>query len=111
MCCKIFTIETLWCSFSFLFQRQIKEEHIEETDLMTRVQECVSQNWKEMRREFKVSDPSVLGVIPELEFRRILRQYNINLSEDEFEELVCKYDLKADGQIAYNNFIKHFISL
>nr|KAG5711061.1 hypothetical protein BaRGS_013795 [Batillaria attramentaria] len=74
---------------------EIKEEQVGENDLVARVRECVSQHWKDMRKEFRMVDKDGFGTISEMEFRRILRQYNINLSEDEFEQLVCNYERSA----------------
>ncbi|KAK7503096.1 hypothetical protein BaRGS_00005722 [Batillaria attramentaria] len=88
---------------------EIKEEQVGENDLVARVRECVSQHWKDMRKEFRMVDKDGFGTISEMEFRRILRQYNINLSEDEFEQLVCNYERSASGDISYNDFVKQFI--
>lgn len=88
---------------------EIKEEQGEEGDLVSRVKECVSQHWKDMRREFRMVDKDGFGTVSELEFRKILRQYNINLSEGEFERLACNYERSASGDISYSDFVKQFM--
>lgn len=35
-----------------------------------------------------------------------MRNYNVNLSEDEFFNLMTGYDKKMNGHIAYNDFVK-----
>lgn len=69
----------------------------------------MSENWKEMRKQFRNIDKDGTGKVAEIEFRQILRQFNINLSEDEFEQLISNYDCTSSGKIGYNEFIKHFI--
>ena len=76
---------------------------------MTRVRELVSSSWKDMRREFKAVDKDGLGTVNELEFRRILRQFCANLSEEEFDTVVTTFDRTANGQVSYNDFVKQFI--
>ena len=62
-----------------------------------------------MRREFKAVDKDGLGTVNELEFRRILRQFCANLSEEEFDTVVTTFDRTANGQVSYNDFVKQFI--
>lgn len=88
----------------------IPEDWQEGHDLMTRVQELVSGSWKEMRKEFKTVDKEGKGTISDLEFRRILRQFCINLSEDEFDTVVTNFDKTSRGLVSYNEFVKRFVS-
>ena len=90
-------------------QTQIQEEQAEGDDLMTRVRGLVSSSWKDMRREFKAVDKDGLGTVNELEFRRILRQFCANLSEEEFDTVVTTFDHTSNGQVSYNDFVKKFI--
>lgn len=76
---------------------------------MLRVRDCVVQNWKEMRRNFRGIDPGNLGTVEALDFRRVLRQFNINLSEEEFYHLVSYYDKSMSGVINYNDFIRAYL--
>lgn len=79
-------------------------------EAMLRVRDCVTKNWKKMRRTFRAIDPTAQGVITSLEFRGVLRQYNINLSEEEFFHLMTYYDKKLEGKVSYNDFLRAFLN-
>ncbi|XP_070545178.1 EF-hand calcium-binding domain-containing protein 6-like isoform X2 [Ptychodera flava] len=76
---------------------------------MLRVRDCVLINWKEMRRSFRNIDTVAIGTVAPLEFRSVLRQYNINLSEDEFFHLMSFYDKDMSGKICYNEFLRAYL--
>ena len=78
-------------------------------DAMVRVRDCVLDNWKEMRRVFRNTDNHNTGVVDSLQFRQILRQFNVNLSEEEFFHLLSYYDKNLDGNISYNDFIRAYL--
>lgn len=78
-------------------------------DAMIRLRECVVQNWKEMRRLFRSMDRDNQGAISSLDFRYVLRQFSVNLEEDEFFHLLSYYDKNLNGMIAYNDFIKAYL--
>ncbi|KAL4233424.1 EF-hand calcium-binding domain-containing protein 6 [Mactra antiquata] len=79
-------------------------------DAMMRLQNSVSTNWKEMRRSFRSIDPTGSGLIDSMEFRHILRQFNVNLDEDEFYHLMSYYDKNMDGKLCYNDFIRAYLN-
>ncbi|KAL3881564.1 hypothetical protein ACJMK2_027990 [Sinanodonta woodiana] len=79
-------------------------------DAMFRLRDCVVASWKEMRRAFRVADPSGSGLVDAMEFRRVLRQFNVNLMEDEFFHLLSYYDKNMDGNISYNDFIRSYLN-
>jgi len=76
---------------------------------MIRMRETVANNWKEMRRMFRQVDTAGSGLVEAPEFRYVLRQYNVNLDEDEFYHLMSYYDKNMDGKISYNDFIKAYL--
>ena len=92
-----------------ILQMEIQEDLSEGNDLPMRVKELVSGSWKDMRREFKTADKDGQGCVSEVEFRRILRQFCANLSEEEFDTVVTTFDHTANGQVSYNDFIKQFV--
>lgn len=49
------------------------------------------------------------GAISSLDFRHVLRQFSVNLEEDEFFHLLSYYDKNLNGMIAYNDFIKAYL--
>lgn len=78
-------------------------------DAMIRVRDCVLEHWKEMRRTFRNVDSGNTGIVDSLEFRQILRQFNVNLSEEEFFHLLSYYDKNLDGKVSYNDFIRAYL--
>ncbi|XP_076466442.1 EF-hand calcium-binding domain-containing protein 6-like [Babylonia areolata] len=88
---------------------EVEEEQVEGSDLMTRIKDLVSRHWKDLRREFKAVDREATGTVNELEFRRILRQFCANLSEEEFDTVVTTFDHTANGHVSYNDFVKRFV--
>lgn len=85
------------------------QEETSADDAIRRVQDCVGQNWKEMRREFRNADADSRGSVTSEEFRKVLRQFNINLSEAEFQELQDKFDKNFTDWINYNDFLKQHL--
>lgn len=91
----------------FLFQKQNSaiEEEGDSDDVIRRTRECIGQNWKKMRREFQNIDTKNQGTVSSDEFRRVLKQFNINVSEMEFQQLQEKYE-KDYEFVNYNDFLK-----
>nr|XP_039259918.1 EF-hand calcium-binding domain-containing protein 6-like [Styela clava] len=78
-------------------------------EAMIRLRERVLQSWKELRRSFRNIDVKGDGYVTPSQFRQILRQFSINLSEDDFYHLVSFYDHAMRGRICYNEFIRAFL--
>ena len=76
---------------------------------MLRLRDCVLANWKDMRRYFRAIDIQNSGVVESLDFRRVLRQFNVNLEEEEFFHLLSYYDKNMNGKISYNEFIRAYL--
>ena len=62
-----------------------------------------------MRREFRNTDKETRGLVTSDEFRRVLRMFNINLTEMEFQELQDKYDKNFTDWLNYNDFLKDYL--
>ena len=43
------------------------------------------------------------------DFRKVLRQYGVNLSEEEFFHLLEYYDKTLSAKISYNDFLRAFL--
>ncbi|XP_078272629.1 EF-hand calcium-binding domain-containing protein 6 [Rhinoraja longicauda] len=84
-------------------------EHDALTQLMMRIQPCITKCWKLMRRTFKAYDETGSGYLALYLFRQVLRQYGINLSEEEFYYLSSYYDKHLQGTISYNEFLRVFL--
>ncbi|XP_041934328.1 EF-hand calcium-binding domain-containing protein 6-like isoform X3 [Alosa sapidissima] len=74
-----------------------------------RMSESVQQCWKSMRQSFAVHDHHHSGTISIPDFRKVLRQHSVNLSEDEFLHLASCFDKDAGGRISYNDFLRTFL--
>ncbi|XP_052809717.1 EF-hand calcium-binding domain-containing protein 6-like isoform X2 [Mya arenaria] len=79
-------------------------------EAMMRLRESVMSNWKEMRRLFRSYDPTGSGCVDSAEFRHVLRQFSVNLDEDEFYHLLSYYDKHMDGKMSYNDFIRTYLN-
>ena len=76
---------------------------------MVRIRDNVLANWKDMRRNFRKDDASGSGAVSPYHFRNVLRQFNVNLNEDEFYHIMTYFDKGMTGNISYNDFIGHFL--
>lgn len=91
-------------------QRSAGSTSVQFFDAMMRIRETVTSNWKEMRRMFRQIDTSSTGLVEAPEFRYVLRQFNVNLDEDEFYHLLSYYDKHMDGKLNYNDFIRAYLN-
>jgi Ca2+-binding EF-hand superfamily protein len=77
---------------------------------MSRLRQCVNENWREMRRQFRQADVDGNNVVTSMDFRQILRNNNVNMTEIEFEQLIVKYVGPKSDTVCYNRFIKDFLT-
>ena len=77
---------------------------------MNRVHRAVTQNWKEMRRQFRSIDQTGSGIISPDDFRQVLRNIHVDLSEDEFYHITCYFDKDMSGTMGYNQFLRRFLT-
>lgn len=77
--------------------------------LAMRLRRRVLEDWKEMRRVFREQDPDGRGKASPSAFRRVLRQFGLTLSDDEFYQLAAAYDPDRTGGVDYNEFIRSFL--
>ncbi|XP_036616726.1 EF-hand calcium-binding domain-containing protein 6, partial [Trichosurus vulpecula] len=73
-----------------------------ETKLRKKIQGC----WKEMLKECKEKDVDKHGEITVAEFQALADKYNLEISKDECQHLITKYDLKNNGKFAYCDFFQ-----
>ncbi|CAL1548413.1 unnamed protein product [Lymnaea stagnalis] len=64
--------------------------------------------WDDLRLEFTNMDPYNTGHVTKEEFRDVLTELCVNLSNYELEQLICKFEVKNDGRISYFEFLKPF---
>lgn len=68
----------------------------------------VDYMWEDLRKEFVEMDPYGTGFISREEFKDVLTELCVHLSEFEINKLSDKFDLKRDGRVSYIEFLKPF---
>ncbi|XP_025873217.2 EF-hand calcium-binding domain-containing protein 6 isoform X1 [Vulpes vulpes] len=76
---------------------------------LLRIQPKIVHCWRPMRRTFKAYDEGGTGLLSVADFRKVLRQYSINLSEEEFFHILEYYDKTLSSKISYNDFLRAFL--
>ncbi|XP_028644602.1 EF-hand calcium-binding domain-containing protein 6 isoform X3 [Grammomys surdaster] len=76
---------------------------------LLRIQPKIVHCWRPMRRTFKTYDENGTGLLSVADFRKVLRQYSINLSEEEFFHVLEYYDKTLSSKISYNDFLRAFL--
>ncbi|XP_004438095.1 PREDICTED: EF-hand calcium-binding domain-containing protein 6 [Ceratotherium simum simum] len=76
---------------------------------LLRIQPKIVHCWRPMRRTFKAYDEGGTGLLSVADFRKVLRQYSINLSEEEFFHILEYYDKTLTSKISYNDFLRAFL--
>ena len=54
--------------------------------------------WDDLRREFVNMDPYNTGFVTKEEFREVLTELCVNLSNLELEQLISKFEAREDGR-------------
>ncbi|NXL94797.1 EFCB6 protein, partial [Alectura lathami] len=76
---------------------------------MLRIQPQILHCWRPMKRTFKSYDESRTGLLNVADFRQILHEYKINLSEEELFHILEYYDKTLSSKISYNAFLRAFL--
>ncbi|OXB61757.1 hypothetical protein ASZ78_002322 [Callipepla squamata] len=76
---------------------------------MLRIQPQILHCWRPMKRTFKSYDESRTGLLNIADFRQVLHEYKINLSEEELFSILEYYDKTLSSKISYNDFLRAFI--
>ncbi|XP_069347370.1 EF-hand calcium-binding domain-containing protein 6 [Eulemur rufifrons] len=76
---------------------------------LLRIQPKIVHCWRPMRRTFKSYDEAGTGLLSVADFRKVLRQYSINLSEEEFFHILEYYDKTLSSKVSYNDFLRAFL--
>uniref|UniRef100_UPI0037E8E2F3 EF-hand calcium-binding domain-containing protein 6-like n=1 Tax=Semicossyphus pulcher TaxID=241346 RepID=UPI0037E8E2F3 len=78
-------------------------------DAMLRIYDVVRSSWTSIRRCFLSSDRARTGTVSVQDFRKVLCQFSVNLSSDEFFHVSSYFDGSSTGKICYNNFLWAFL--
>ncbi|XP_045927498.1 EF-hand calcium-binding domain-containing protein 6 isoform X1 [Micropterus dolomieu] len=78
-------------------------------EVMLRIYDVVRSTWTSVRRCFLMFDRTRTGIVSVQDFRKVLRHFSLNLSEEEFFHLCSYFDANSTGKIYYNNFLRPFL--
>ncbi|XP_048014418.1 EF-hand calcium-binding domain-containing protein 6 isoform X1 [Megalobrama amblycephala] len=78
-------------------------------EAMLRISRPIQLFWRQMRQKFTSFDKERTGKISLQDFRKVLRQYSMNLSEEEFFHFTSFFDSNLSGRISYNDFLRIFL--
>ncbi|RXN19617.1 EF-hand calcium-binding domain-containing 6 [Labeo rohita] len=78
-------------------------------EAMLRISRPIQLFWRQMRQKFIAFDNERTGKISLQDFRKVLRQYSVNLSEEEFFHFTSFFDKNLSGKISYNDFLRIFL--
>nr|XP_019570611.1 PREDICTED: EF-hand calcium-binding domain-containing protein 6 [Rhinolophus sinicus] len=78
-----------------------------ESKLRKKLQGC----WRQFLRECKEKDTRKQAEITSAEFLALVEKFNLDISEEECQQLIVKYNLKDNGKFAYCNFIQSCVLL
>jgi len=78
-------------------------------DVMLKLRQRMFCCWKEIRRTFRKVDRTKTGFISFQEFRKIMCEYSMIFSEEDFFNLISFYDQNMSGQISYDDFLRAFL--
>ncbi|XP_026696849.1 EF-hand calcium-binding domain-containing protein 6 [Athene cunicularia] len=76
---------------------------------MLRIQPQILHCWRPMKRTFQSYDESRTGLLNIADFRQVLHEYHINLSEEELFNILEYYDKTLSSKISYNDFLQAFV--
>ncbi|XP_044133778.1 EF-hand calcium-binding domain-containing protein 6 [Bufo gargarizans] len=74
-----------------------------ENKLKSKVSKC----WQDIHRACREKDLEKEGHISSTDFSAVLRQFNMDISEEELENLTLKYDLRNNGKVSYSDFLRN----
>ncbi|XP_063073208.1 EF-hand calcium-binding domain-containing protein 6-like [Engraulis encrasicolus] len=75
-------------------------------EAIQRMSKHIRHCWRSMRQGFAAHDPKLHGTVPTSKFKKVLRQHGVNVSEEEFFHLACRFDKDGDERISYNDFLR-----
>lgn len=74
-----------------------------ENKLKSKISKC----WQDVHRAFREKDQEKEGLVTSTDVAAVLRQFNMDLSEEELENLTLKYDLRNNGKFSYSDFLRN----
>ncbi|KAM6321217.1 LOW QUALITY PROTEIN: EF-hand calcium-binding domain-containing protein 6 [Aegotheles albertisi] len=77
--------------------------------VMLRIQPQILRCWRSMKRTFRSYDEGHTGLLHIADFKQVLHEYSINLTEEELFNIFEYYDKNLSSKISYNDFLRAFI--
>ena len=74
-------------------------------ELRLRIRMRGARGFVGLQRQFKVTDTYDTGTVNQFEFCKILREYDLNLLDAQYQVLFYKFDIQKTGQIDYKYFM------
>ncbi|CAJ0964002.1 unnamed protein product, partial [Ranitomeya imitator] len=68
----------------------------------------ISKRWLDVHRAFREKDQEKEGQVTATDFSAVLRQFNMEISDEELKSLTLKYDLGNSGKVSYSDFMRTF---
>ncbi|XP_053113483.1 EF-hand calcium-binding domain-containing protein 6 isoform X2 [Hemicordylus capensis] len=77
----------------------------------SKIRKTIQHSWKDMLKECREKDVDRLGEILVEDFLAILEKFHLNLTKEEIQQLITKYDYKSVGRFAYCDFLQSCVLL
>lgn len=110
---KMYTRHSVQCNHAS-FKTIIRDfSEITGTEQVSSVQVTVApgvslqliKHWKNLRRAFQHNDRSHTGYLSVTDFKRVLKECNIPVSQEDLYHIVSEFDEDMDGKISYVEFL------
>ncbi|XP_041113180.1 EF-hand calcium-binding domain-containing protein 6-like isoform X2 [Polyodon spathula] len=74
-----------------------------------KVKRQVCQSWKKIHKQCRERDAEGRGEISVSDFLAVMEKFETKMTQDEFEQLALKYNVKNNGKFSYPDFLHHFV--
>jgi Ca2+-binding EF-hand superfamily protein len=92
-----------WRKNTRIFQdKRLAEEMLQSGEIA--IQEKLADKWHAIRECFLKADVDGNGYMNQAEFKALLRSFDVKLSEEHLNLVMCKYDVDMNNKIRYNEF-------
>ena len=83
-----------------------KNPHWGPKQVLSVVQQKMATQFSSVRKAFRFADADKSGHLDYEEFRQVLRHYNIEMYDADFQKLMRTIDPDGSGEVTYNEFLK-----
>ena len=68
------------------------------------------QDWKSLRRAFRKMDVNNTGYLTVTDFKHVLKECQIHVSDDDLYHILCEFDEELNGKISYEEFLSQLLN-